>query len=154
MRVATSLQMNNNQVLFICTGNYYRSRFAEELFNFHAERLGLRWLAASKGFRPNPEQNPGTISPHALRGLANLNIHPKNANRMPVSLSEADFNQFPRIIAMSDSEHRPMLNERFPGQESFVEFWTAEDLHLESPIEALPKIITSLDRLIIELGGD
>jgi protein-tyrosine phosphatase len=25
-----------SQILFLCTGNYYRSRYAEELFNFRA----------------------------------------------------------------------------------------------------------------------
>jgi len=153
LRVALSKQMKTNQVLFICTGNYYRSRFAEELFNHHTERLGLTWRATSRGFRPDPEQNPGSISPHALRGLANLDIHPRDASRMPESLVDEDFDQYPRIIAMSESEHRPMLRERFPIRESFVEFWTAEDLRFESPTEALPKIITNLDRLIIELAS-
>jgi protein-tyrosine phosphatase len=36
-------------ILFLCTGNYYRSRFAEELFNHHAERAGLYWVAQSRG---------------------------------------------------------------------------------------------------------
>ena len=37
-------------VLFLCTGNYYRSRFAEELFNHEAGRAGLYWTAQSRGF--------------------------------------------------------------------------------------------------------
>ena len=36
-------------VLFLCTGNYYRSRFAEELFNHQAERADLDWIAQSRG---------------------------------------------------------------------------------------------------------
>jgi protein-tyrosine-phosphatase len=32
-------------LLFLCTGNYYRSRYAEELFNHHAARGGLLWQA-------------------------------------------------------------------------------------------------------------
>ena len=36
-------------VLFLCTGNYYRSRFAEELFNDSARRAGLDWTATSRG---------------------------------------------------------------------------------------------------------
>ena len=35
-------------VLFLCTGNYYRSRFAEELFNHRAARDGLSWVAQSR----------------------------------------------------------------------------------------------------------
>ena len=35
-------------VLFICTANYYRSRFSEYLFNAWAEENGLRWRAGSR----------------------------------------------------------------------------------------------------------
>ncbi len=36
-------------VLFLCTGNYYRSRFAEALFNAVAGKMGLPWKATSRG---------------------------------------------------------------------------------------------------------
>ncbi|HTV34280.1 MAG TPA: hypothetical protein VME69_14495 [Methylocella sp.] len=38
-------------VLFLCTGNYYRSRFAEELFNFAAPSPCPGWTATSRGSR-------------------------------------------------------------------------------------------------------
>jgi len=57
-------------VLFLCTGNYYRSRFAEELFNHHAERAGLDWTAQSRGLAlERGAHNVGPISPVALHGL-------------------------------------------------------------------------------------
>lgn len=34
-----------NQVLFLCTGNYYRSRFAEALFNYRTTTELLAWSA-------------------------------------------------------------------------------------------------------------
>ncbi|MFX7063749.1 hypothetical protein ABTH87_19020, partial [Acinetobacter baumannii] len=37
------------KILFLCTGNYYRSRYAEEIFNHAARRKGLRWRAFSRG---------------------------------------------------------------------------------------------------------
>lgn len=40
-------------VLFLCTGNYYRSRFAEYLFNHLAEQQTLEWRAESLGFAPS-----------------------------------------------------------------------------------------------------
>ena len=36
-------------LLFVCTGNYYRSRFAEHLFNALAAQAGLPWRAESRG---------------------------------------------------------------------------------------------------------
>jgi protein-tyrosine-phosphatase len=44
-----SPRANVKTVLFLCTGNYYRSRFAEELFNYEAERASLPWIAQSRG---------------------------------------------------------------------------------------------------------
>ena len=37
------------KILFLCTGNYYRSRLAEELFNHLAIKNDLPWRAWSEG---------------------------------------------------------------------------------------------------------
>ena len=39
------------EILFLCTGNYYRSRFAEVLFNHLARESGVKAHAASRGLR-------------------------------------------------------------------------------------------------------
>ncbi|MBD3320550.1 MAG: hypothetical protein GF350_05575 [Chitinivibrionales bacterium] len=39
----------DNSILFLCTGNYYRSRFAEILFNTISGALELEWKAISRG---------------------------------------------------------------------------------------------------------
>ena len=44
-------QRHEKTVLFLCTGNYYRSRFAEVLFNSLAGKMGLPWKASSRGPR-------------------------------------------------------------------------------------------------------
>ena len=36
-------------VLFLCSANYYRSRFAEHFFNWLAEINGMPWRADSRG---------------------------------------------------------------------------------------------------------
>ena len=138
------------QILFICSGNYYRSRFAEESFNHHAIENGWKARAFSKGFRPSPERNPGSMSPYALEGLRERGIAPLNAKRMPEELSEGDFVGFPRVIAMSDSEHRPMMRERFPAYETTIDFFLVEDLHLEPSSVALPRLEASLRALFAE----
>ena len=53
------------RVLFLCSGNYYRSRFAELFFNHLAEAEGLSYHADSAGLSPACHtHNPGPISPH------------------------------------------------------------------------------------------
>ena len=42
-------QRRYRTVLFLCTGNYYRSRFAEILFDSVAVKMGLPWKASSRG---------------------------------------------------------------------------------------------------------
>ncbi|MBN2191381.1 MAG: hypothetical protein JW751_01075 [Polyangiaceae bacterium] len=40
---------NVAQVLFLCTGNYYRSRFAEAVFSHGASQRAVGWRALSRG---------------------------------------------------------------------------------------------------------
>lgn len=58
-------------LLFPCTGNYYRSRFCEEYFNHQARRHGLAWRADSRGLAPDITvfRNPGPLSPHTRQAL-------------------------------------------------------------------------------------
>src|SRR5579884_2286819 len=50
-------------VLFLCTGNYYRSRFAEALFDAVAVGRGLDWRAESRGLAI--ERGVGNVGPMA-----------------------------------------------------------------------------------------
>jgi protein-tyrosine phosphatase len=57
-------------LLLLCTGNYYRSRYAEELFNHGAERIPLTWRAQSRGLAiERGINNVGPLSPFALEAL-------------------------------------------------------------------------------------
>ena len=62
-------------LLFLCTGNYYRSRLAEELFNHRAQHAGLSWIAQSRALAiESGISNVGSLAPLAVtleeRGLA------------------------------------------------------------------------------------
>ena len=39
----TKMPTNFKTVVFVCTGNYYRSRFCEYLFDALAKKAGLCW---------------------------------------------------------------------------------------------------------------
>lgn len=50
-----------NTVLFLCTGNYYRSRFAEFYFRHLANQHSLNWRAESRGLQIT-QGNVGPLS--------------------------------------------------------------------------------------------
>src|SRR5581483_539337 len=69
------------QVLFVCTGNYYRSRFAEAFFNQKACEARLAWRAVSRGLRLVPSQHG--ISSLARRELNERGVSPELSQGAP-----------------------------------------------------------------------
>src|SRR5581483_7794068 len=140
----------NGRILFLCSGNYYRSRFAEILFNHLAAENDLEWDADSRGIVAEASRNPGPISQATLDGLAARNI-PVGAVRFPMQLTEQDLERADRVIALYDDEHRPMLRRDFPRHVQSVEFWRVPDLDEMSSDEALSLIEENVRTLIQEL---
>jgi protein-tyrosine phosphatase len=63
-------QRHEKTVLFLCTGNYYRSRFAEVLFNSVAGKMGLAWKASSRGLAlERGIHNVGPMPASAIKAL-------------------------------------------------------------------------------------
>jgi protein-tyrosine phosphatase len=88
-------------ILFLCTGNYYRSRFAEELFNHNAERDSIDWIAHSRGLAlERGAHNIGCISPFVLRALKELEITARGANRLPLQCATADLASADFVVAV------------------------------------------------------
>jgi protein-tyrosine phosphatase len=145
----TKHQPESGKLLFLCTGNYYRSRFAEELFNHLASGNGLNWTASSRGLATERGvRNVGPISPHAVQGLAARGIHLDGSIRPPLQLSEDDLQRADLIIALKEMEHRPLVAERFPIWSNRVEYWNIDDLDKATPEEALPEIEGRIRELI------
>jgi protein-tyrosine phosphatase len=137
-----------SDVLFICTGNFYRSRFAEAVFNHHAEveRLSLR--AVSRGLATHLVD--GDISPHTQRALAERAIAMHRTSLSPTPLTVIDFTRAKQVIALDEAEHRPMIDARFPRFSSRVTFWSVQDLP-NPPEVALPSIEQHVLALIASL---
>src|SRR4051812_9072782 len=94
--------------LFLCSGNYYRSRFAEALFNHLPPQHSLPWRAESRGFRLSPN-NVGPISIHAIDGLAERGVELSAPHRMPAVVEETDFHRYALVIAVKEAEHRQKM---------------------------------------------
>jgi protein-tyrosine phosphatase len=128
-------------ILFLCTGNYYRSRFAEELFNHLAAARDLPWQATSRALAiEKGKWNIGPISPHALAALQARNIPPADPSRHPIGCRESDMAAATRIIALKEAEHRPYIAQRLPAWADRVEYWHVHDLDRATADEALPEI--------------
>jgi protein-tyrosine phosphatase len=137
-------------VMFLCTGNYYRSRYAEAFFNWHAEQRGATWRAVSRGLALSAN-NPGPMSSHTRARLAHHCIDCKPYDRMPMDVSTDDFAAVEHVVAVKRTEHRPLMQQRFPDWLPKVEFWEVHDLDCALPHEAMPhlerEVLALLDRL-------
>ena len=142
-------------VLFICTGNYYRSRMAEELFNFWARAAELPWEAHSAGLRQDMDKSPneGPISRHAVRMLTQNGFPVTSPDRYPRSVSEQELEANELVICMHKTEHEPMVQKRFPENGKEILFWKVPDVEVMEPEEAFARIKSQVHRLISILSS-
>lgn len=140
-------------LLFLCTGNYYRSRFCECYFNHHAQSGGLCWRAESRGLAPDITvfRNPGPLSPYTRAALATLQISLNGEPRYPLSVSQADLLAADRVIALSRQEHEPMVQAYFAADGPRIEYWEIGDIPLELPEKAIASMMDFTDQLLLEL---
>lgn len=145
--------MKLRHVLFLCTGNYYRSRFAEEIFNHRAKLSGLNWRASSRGLAPEPSpENVGAMSTFALQALNDRSI--SAAERFPVVCTIGDLESADRVIALKEAEHRLMLKDRFPEWEHRTSYWHVDDIDVAEPADTIAAIDQLVHQLIEECRKD
>src|SRR5262249_7494475 len=102
------------RILFLCTGNYYRSRFAEELCNAIVREQRLGWVADSAGLAPECHtRNVGPISVHALAALEMRGVVVAEPHRSPKDVTLEQLTSATRVIALCEREHRVLVRERF-----------------------------------------
>src|SRR4051812_42767330 len=110
-------QRKHKNVLFLCTGNYYRSRFAEILFNSVAGKMGLPWQASSRGLAL--ERGVRNVGPMAVEAITALEVRGVRAEaaviRLPAQVTTDDLERADRVVALKQAEHLPLLQDRFPA---------------------------------------
>ncbi|MFN3650597.1 MAG: low molecular weight phosphatase family protein [Armatimonadota bacterium] len=136
-------------VLFLCTGNFYRSRFAEAVFNHHAAERGLSWRAFSRGLNLKPQQKG--LSPLARQALEARGIPLEQCGPECQTLTDADLQGAGLIIALKEAEHRPMVVRHFAEWENRIRFWHVSDVDEVPADEALPEIERKVRELLEEL---
>lgn len=157
------------RVLFVCTGNFFRSAFAELYFNHLAtenrrlpagdpRRKAVAWVAESRGLDPaqlSPTQRAARMSQYALARLRQLGIPvPADpATRLPAHtprrLAIHDLERCERVVAMHDASHRPMLRRflaRSGGRSrdpeallARVTYWNIDDVTATPAVPLAPQ---------------
>lgn len=141
------------RVLFLCTGNYYRSRFAEEVFNHLCAARGISWEADSRGLHPDVDGigNTGTLSPLAAARLR-ARGYGLRGRRAPRSARDEDLAAADILVALDRREHEPFVVEGFPGHAGRVVYWDVGDIEFEEPAVALDKIEARVIGMVEELA--
>src|SRR5678815_5060088 len=114
-----------HKVLFICTGNYYRSRHAELYFNALATKQSLNWEAFSRGLAIEElgSGNIGPISPRTILRLRECKILLEDKIRFPIQLIQNDLQTADLVIALNEPEHRKLMQQRFPAWADRITYW-------------------------------
>ena len=143
----------DHTVMFLCTNNYHRSRFAEMLFNALAKEANLDWTACSRGLivRFSPS-SADPISIRALEGLAVRRIPIDAPIHFPTQVQDEDFEQADVVIALKETEHRLYLERRFPMWADKVEYWETGGMGFASTSGALADIEVGIRALISRLS--
>ncbi len=107
---------NQKKILFLCTGNYYRSRFAEILFNSVAGKMALPWRASSRGLAlERGVNNIGPMAVSAVQALEALGVRAGDAvARMPAQVRTDDLEGAALVIALKHIEHLLCCKSDFP----------------------------------------
>jgi protein-tyrosine phosphatase len=138
------------QILFLCSGNYYRSRFAEIYFNWHAKKRCLNWKAESRGLTLL-NIHPGFMFQSTIARFAYHDIPIDSYKRLPLKATQQDFDAADHIVAMKETEHRPVIEERFTKHLERVEFWEIHDIDCAGPEEMIPhlehEVLALIERL-------
>lgn len=138
--------MHHPPVLFVCTRNVFRSRFAEALFNWTASKTNLSVRAISRGLAPQLALED-SLSPYVEGALRSNGISLSHTSPTKSHLRENDLRQSLRVIVLNDREHRAPLSEQYPDLVASFEFWNVEELsrwepermigHIEEEVRAL-----------------
>ena len=148
--------MMKKKLLFLCSANYYRSRYAEHYFNWLAAQEKLAWEADSRGLMVGYWGNIGPISHHTLAALQARGIPLGGPPREPIGLTATDLAEAKLVVAVKEREHRAMMATQFPQWQDRIEYWHIDDLDCAEADDALPQLeehVQALVRRLHEVEG-
>jgi protein-tyrosine phosphatase len=152
MPARTSADYKETLVLFICTGNFYRSRHAEAIFSIGTPLKRAVRKGFFKGFiNIHCSGRTGTlISTDTEERLKTLGVPLELTRPSPVQLRAKDLKKAHHIIALKKDEHYEMMLSSHPEWADKIHYWHMHDIDFEDPQTVLPKIEEEVLNLLIE----
>lgn len=140
-------------VLFLCTGNYYRSRLAHEYFNYCCSQQQLPYRADSRALSQDLENNSnvGNLANEVVQILTGLGIVCESQHRPPLSVTANDFATAELVFALDKDEHQSMVESDYLAVKDRIHYLNVGDVHIEPVYVAVPKLIKQVDHLISTL---
>ena len=140
MDLGGRLAWSEMRILFVCTGNSYRSPVAGALLKKVREDLQVE----SAGTHP-----AGMIASNAKHLLKKENAL-KNLKGAPEGINEKNLEEYNLIIAMKQ-DHKNELLIRYPQMEDRIQVWNIDDsIHL--PYVSDKKIFEEIKQKVLELA--
>jgi len=128
------------KILFVCTGNSYRSPVAEALLKKIQGDLEVE----SAGTQP-----AGMIATNAKKFLERENALEK-LKRMPEGIDQKNLEKYDLIVAMKQN-HKNEILRRFPQMEDRIEIWNIDD-PIYLPYGSDEEVFEEIKRKVIELA--
>ena len=143
------------RVLFLCTGNYFRSRFSQallqQLIEINQATGGLQ--IDSAGLKVDPSSgNVGPMAPEAISALQDRGVTIDPASlASPKQVTEADLDAADVVVAVDEAAHRPMVQQQFTAWENRIRFWMVKDLGEEDGVDPIAQLEHRVQQLFDEL---
>lgn len=149
---------DKTKVTFVCTGNYYRSRFAESYFNYLCDILKLNFEADSYGlaihYADELAEEHGEISPYSKERMEQIGIPDHYFDRDRKSLTKDAIENSDIIIAMDKEEHTEMIMEQFPSYINQFNFFEVKDVFDWEPKKTLDETQKNVEKMINEIMNE
>ena len=128
-------------ILFVCTGNYYRSKFCENVWQYLLEKFNQEGKVSSSGLKPELallwKEAFGNVSPFTTKALNKIGVPLYDDSSLHL-LTEYEVKSNDKIVFINRDEHMPLLSDlEISVPISKIIAWENEDVDQEFPIETL-----------------